>query len=75
MGKTNRSAILIEGTLFLKTVSQNNFQEADAMQKQDDERFFKDVNDKTQWERVVDSEPAKDPDVHQIANDGIAFFH
>ncbi|CZR14432.1 SUEL-type lectin domain-containing protein [Caenorhabditis elegans] len=49
--------------------------EADAMQKQDDERFFKDVNDKTQWERVVDSEPAKDPDVHQIANDASYVTH
>ena len=48
----------------------SNFQEADAIQKQEDERFFKDVNDKTQWERVVDSEPARDSDVHQIANDG-----
>ncbi|CAO4363520.1 unnamed protein product [Caenorhabditis nigoni] len=49
--------------------------EADALQKQDDERFFKDVNDKTQWERVVDSEPARDPDVHQIANDASYVTH
>ncbi|UMM15180.1 hypothetical protein L5515_002709 [Caenorhabditis briggsae] len=49
--------------------------EADALQKQEDERFFKDVNDKTQWERVVDSEPARDPDVHQIANDASYVTH
>lgn len=49
--------------------------EADAIQKKEDERFFKDVNDKTQWERVVDSEPARDPDVHQIANDASYVTH
>ncbi|KAF1769631.1 hypothetical protein GCK72_001448 [Caenorhabditis remanei] len=49
--------------------------EADAIQKQEDERFFKDVNDKTQWERVVDSEPARDSDVHQIANDASYVTH
>uniref|UniRef100_A0A1I7TBG6 SUEL-type lectin domain-containing protein n=2 Tax=Caenorhabditis tropicalis TaxID=1561998 RepID=A0A1I7TBG6_9PELO len=49
--------------------------EAAAIKKQDDERFFKDVNDKTQWERVVDSEPARDSDVHQIANDASYVTH
>ncbi|CAI2293314.1 unnamed protein product [Caenorhabditis sp. 36 PRJEB53466] len=49
--------------------------EADAKQREEDRQFFKDVNDRSEYERVVDATPVKDPVVHQIANDASYVTH